>query len=405
MGATKYRLLAIEAQWVGQSKGIGMDNEEAKRQYQDDLHARYEDFAQRLRNLLEELVRKEGIPLAHVEHRAKTADSLEQKIKRKVYTDPFSEIKDLAGVRFVTYYLEDVDHIASLIRKELKVDTSHSHDRAELLGVDEFGYRSVHLVVSLKQPRSELVEWKEFAGLSAEIQIRSVLQHAWASISHKLDYKQASQAPAEIRRQLFRLSALLELADDVFSKLRSDTRDVQRRYRREVSRGDLSIPLNVDSLSEFLRNKVDYKRWYGLGLNSGMGEQPDLLADPLRPGTTPYAEASILTSFFADLGIETLERLEEVLRAAEDLAPTTLPSFVAAVRTRGHDFAPVPMDIIVVAVSLFLLEELPVGYDWPFRPEIGGALEDARIALTGPDGPKPTEPSSKPKRGSRKRPQ
>ncbi|MCK4392178.1 hypothetical protein KAX17_04670, partial [Candidatus Bipolaricaulota bacterium] len=173
-------------------------------EYRERYYPVFRDFADRIHALIEELVKSEGIPVAQVEDRAKSPESLAGKLQRKPYRDPFSEIKDLAGVRVVTYYHDDVQHVADVIRREFDVDDEHSSNKLQELAVDEFGYRSFHLVCALQAPRDALPEWQQFAGLAVEIQVRSVLQHAWAAISHKLDYKVASQAPAELRRQLFR---------------------------------------------------------------------------------------------------------------------------------------------------------------------------------------------------------
>jgi putative GTP pyrophosphokinase len=61
---------------------------------------------------------------------------------------------------------------------------------------------------------------KQYADIRAEIQVRTALQHAWSAVHHKLEYKSSTEAPPELRRRLFRLSALFELADEQFSELR-----------------------------------------------------------------------------------------------------------------------------------------------------------------------------------------
>ena len=69
-------------------------------------------------------------------------------------------------------------------------------------------------------PIAHFTEWKKFSGIKFEIQIRTVLQHAWSAISHKLEYKTVNDVPKKMRRQLFRISALLEIGDQEFSSLR-----------------------------------------------------------------------------------------------------------------------------------------------------------------------------------------
>src|SRR5262249_18923189 len=153
-------------------------------------------------------------------------------------------------------------------RREFDVDPNHSSDKLEDLEVDEFGYRSFHLVCTLSAARRSLAEWSKYRDLCVEIQVRSVLQHAWAAISHKIDYKTVSQAPTELRRGLFRLSALLELADDQFAALRDKSANLVQQYQSDVALGQLNVALNLDSLTQYLREAVNLDEWRQLGVAS-----------------------------------------------------------------------------------------------------------------------------------------
>lgn len=95
-------------------------------------------------------------------------------------------------------------------------------DKAAALDPDRFGYLSVHYTASLSPARRKLAEWRPYADIRAEVQFRTALQHAWSAVQHKLEYKSSIEAPRELRRRLFRLSALFELADEQFSELRDD---------------------------------------------------------------------------------------------------------------------------------------------------------------------------------------
>jgi putative GTP pyrophosphokinase len=291
-----------------------------------------------------------------IEHRTKSVESFLHKLQTKKYADPFQDIKDFVGLRIVTYYPDDVSRIADLLKDEFVIDKEHSRDEFAQLNVDEFGYRSIHLVVRLKKPRTSLPEWNAFLSLCAEIQIRSVLQHAWASISHKLDYKTAAQAPPELRRQLFRLSALLELADQEFRSLREDIHEIKKRYSREVHRGDLNIPLSLDSLSEFVEQRVDLNKWAQLGVQSGMsavskivdlsGDLPPLLLTLQAAGVSSVAE-------FAKM-------LPKIRRQAKQ----HLAEFRGAMHSVNRVFYAEPVDVITIVVSMTLADKLPRDFDW-----------------------------------------
>jgi ppGpp synthetase/RelA/SpoT-type nucleotidyltranferase len=195
-----------------------------------------------------------GIRYQTIEHRVKDAESLIQKVTRpeKQYGDPLSEVTDLAGVRITTYYLDDLDRVGNVIADNFAVSKEDSADRGALLRPNEFGYRSIHYVVSLSSGRSALPEWKPFGSMFVEVQVRTVLQHAWAAMSHALDYKGTHDVPALLSRRLYRLSGLLELADEEFAAIAREARDIAAGAAHAISVGDLRVLIDRDSLSEYL---------------------------------------------------------------------------------------------------------------------------------------------------------
>ena len=213
----------------------------------------YEEFARKLSLLLSEILEVRNLHWDSVDHRAKAVESFRQKITRpgKLYTNPLAEITDLAGLRIVLYYLEDVHLISQIIREEFVIDETNSMDKATLLAPNEFGYRSVHFVVSLGAQRKSLPEWARFAELKAEIQVRTVLQHAWASISRALDYNREDDAPKELRRRLFRLSGLLELADEEFTTLSQKQQKITAHTNKQINAGNLDLEINSSTLKSY----------------------------------------------------------------------------------------------------------------------------------------------------------
>lgn len=203
-------------------------HEESVQRYREGFSV-YEEFTQKLAGLVSELLDKHAIRVAQIAYRTKSPESFCEKIKRpdKSFADPINEVNDLIGIRIVTYYREDIRRIGQMIQEEFDVDWHNSHDTAQSLDTNMFGYTSVHYVVSLGADRLQLTEWELFHGLRAEIQVRTVLQHAWAEIQHVLVYKQADEVPEQIQRQMFRLSALLELTDEQFSNIRKLLDDVE----------------------------------------------------------------------------------------------------------------------------------------------------------------------------------
>jgi GTP pyrophosphokinase len=215
---------------------------------------RYVDFAKRLHRLIVDLLDRASLDAIQVDFRVKTIESFREKILRKGYQDPMTQTTDLIGLRIVAYYLEDVEQIGQLISKEFHVHSEYSVKKAAELDTDQFGYRSDHYIISLATPRNQLAEWVGYTSLKAEIQVRTALQHAWASVDHKLNYKKIDDAPKELRRRLVRLSALFELADEEFSSIKAHRSELLANRSHDVERGDFSAILNDISFTAYVKN-------------------------------------------------------------------------------------------------------------------------------------------------------
>lgn len=220
----------------------------------EQIRPKYEKLRVKIVQLLEELLTTEGIKYHLVESRTKTLDSFSEKIQRKGkrYSDPLHEINDLTGIRIIAYYTHDVDKICNLIEAQFEIDKENSVDQRVHLAFDQFGYLSVHKIVRLASPRKNLPEWLDIAELAFEIQVRTVLQHAWAAISHALQYKHESEIPAEFRRRLIRLSGLLELADEEFASLREDQAAFAQHVSEQILTQNLLIDIDAISVSKYL---------------------------------------------------------------------------------------------------------------------------------------------------------
>lgn len=216
---------------------------------------RYTDYAGRLETLVENLIRASGFTFHSVSSRVKSRESLERKLgKAGASYERLSDITDLVGIRIITYLSEDVDKIGALVRREFTVDDVNSIDKRAALEADKFGYLSLHYVVVLGPSRAALTEYEAFAGLKAEIQIRSILQHAWAEIEHDLGYKSTIEIPREVRRHFARLAGLLELADDEFSRIKKRIDEYRSAVGSAIQSAPSDVELNGPSLEEFLRS-------------------------------------------------------------------------------------------------------------------------------------------------------
>lgn len=187
-------------------------------QLYNELKPKLERLKVNIATALTQTIGEVSIPLFSVESRIKDEKSFTDKIERKRYSSPLDEIEDLCGLRVICYYQEDIKKICDIVEREFHI--LKKEDKRTNLNEDQFGYTSCHYIVQLREDWLAHPGARGLSGLKAEIQIRTMLMHAWAAISHKLLYKQEDDVPAQIKRQLNRLSALIELADEQFDSIK-----------------------------------------------------------------------------------------------------------------------------------------------------------------------------------------
>lgn len=209
----------------------------------------YRDFAKAASDLIQKILEASGVSVHSVTSRAKERESLMNKLSKpeKQYQALY-EITDLAGMRITTYFSNDVDLVAKLITEQFDIDQNNSVDRRITADPAQFGYQSLHYVASISLARSTLVEYQRFSGLKIEIQIRSILQHAWAEIEHDIGYKSASGVPRDVRRRFARVAGLLELADAEFVSIRQSLADYAGSVVSEIQNAPQTVELDLVSL-------------------------------------------------------------------------------------------------------------------------------------------------------------
>ena len=180
----------------------------------------YLDYAATLHTLVRDLMAASNFKPHSVRHRLKDRTSLARKVLSDIKYSSLVDLSDVIGIRVITYFADEVDVVASIIRREFKVESENDKRAEHLPG--EFGYRSLHQVVTLNSVRSDLLEYRRFEKLTAEIQIRSILDHAWAEIEHDRAYKGSALIPTSIQEQFAELAALLRNADRQFENVRNE---------------------------------------------------------------------------------------------------------------------------------------------------------------------------------------
>lgn len=220
----------------------------------------YAQFAEGVRFILRAALDAEAVTYLSIEARAKDLDSfgdkaakaLETDPTRPKYADPLKQITDMSGVRVITFVPGELDKIDHAINSEFIV-VEKTDKSEELMESDRFGYKSIHYLVRLRPERESLPEYRRFAGLLAEVQTRTILQHAWAELEHDIRYKSVIVIPNTIRRRFAALAGLLEIADREFQAIQDEDERLRLAARESVAAGDLTgIEITPDALKSYL---------------------------------------------------------------------------------------------------------------------------------------------------------
>lgn len=228
-----------------------MKIEEIRKKYIKNIEL-YDSLGKNLVDSILTLLKENTIKVLSVTYRVKDVTSFIEKIDRKSYEDPLNDIEDICGIRIICYYKKDIELINTILSEELKI--YESTDKESKLKYDQFGYRSHHLIASIKNDWEKVPSFRNLSKLKTEIQIRTVLMHAWAEIEHSLAYKNEAQTPSQFRRKIHRISAKLEEADEQFEELKKESEEYQIGIVESVKNENTEIELNLDTLQAFMNN-------------------------------------------------------------------------------------------------------------------------------------------------------
>jgi putative GTP pyrophosphokinase len=210
---------------------------------------------------LEEVHKLIKIPIVP---RLKDIDSLISKAlyRDKNYSDPYSDITDKVGVRFVVLLSKDVKVISEIIETidiwDYSQDRNYEGER--LLDPKVFDYQSVHYILTLKKDTTFKGETLP-AGLPCEVQIRTLLQHAYSELTHDTVYKPKFRTEPIIVRHVAKSMALIETTDEIFDrvyielvktyKVMSDFFDVLKTIYSKIQECKLEEKMNFLIIDKF----------------------------------------------------------------------------------------------------------------------------------------------------------
>ncbi len=187
-----------------------------------------------------------------VKHRVKRCENLREK-ERQLNSDgkrKKEKVKDLLGLRVVVPFQEDVEKVLEVIENHFEV--VETERKAEDLSFREFAYDSVHVIIEI--PNSKSLTFPPVCLKACEVQVRTILQDAWAEVEHELIYKSNVDFPDEsVRKKLAALNASLSLSDTIFQEIRDYQRELgqwgrdrfHELHRKAASPDTTSLPARM----------------------------------------------------------------------------------------------------------------------------------------------------------------
>lgn len=169
-------------------------------------------------------------PIEQVTGRVKTISSILEKMQKKQLdvTDLEERMEDIAGIRIICQFVEDIPKVVNMIRERRDMTVRHEKDYIE--HVKTSGYRSYHVIVSY-----EVQMMNGPKTIQAEIQIRTMGMNFWSTIEHSLQYKYKGNIPDHIREKLLKSADAIVVLDREMSSVREEIMDAQNSMQHQAN--------------------------------------------------------------------------------------------------------------------------------------------------------------------------
>ena len=222
-------------------------------------------------------------------------------------------------IRVLLRFPEDVLKIEEVVKSEFEIDPQRSVPSSGLEDPYRFGYPAVVYILALSSSRANLREWEKYKNLNFRLELRTMLQEAWATIFPRVNQTVGSISEKKLTRELFLLAALLEKADQGFLSL-----------RKEIKEEALLIPPASKTAEQETQTLNAEKVFTDEELYSMFRDNPDLLAqwnssviEAGFPEFTPTAEYlresfNYLCKIFRASGIDTISEVKKFLEEMKD---------------------------------------------------------------------------------------
>lgn len=209
-------------------------------------------------------------PIEYVAVRVKKISSILDKAKKKgmLLTEIENEIEDIAGIRIICQFVEDIDSVVELIKSRKDMEIKYEKDY--VTHTKSSGYRSYHMIIYY-EVHTALGEKR----IQAEIQIRTMAMNFWATIEHSLNYKYKHNIPEDIRARLIASAEAAHKLDDEISKIRTEVLDAQDSFHFKSS-VIADILNNIQNISKVSKDEKEVQsvqdEFYRLWERGGIDE-------------------------------------------------------------------------------------------------------------------------------------
>ncbi|MCX6923200.1 MAG: NUDIX domain-containing protein, partial [Verrucomicrobia bacterium] len=224
-------------------------HQEQIKAYQQEL-PHYKVFAEALKRILENACAV-SLPETIIQARPKSIPSFAEKCIRKMdkYPDPIRQLTDLCGGRVIVQTLEQVEAVCRFVEKHFKI--VEKDDKTSHLNTDQFGYRDMHYIIQVPAGCALAFTAEERQAIGdrrAELQVRTLVQQAWADILHDRMYKTPLRLASEAKRTGNLLAAVLEDGDRGFNRLATDLDGMIANYSAYASEDNVEKEIRVQQL-------------------------------------------------------------------------------------------------------------------------------------------------------------
>ena len=262
--------------------------------------------------------------------------------RKKNYANPYDDITDKVGTRFVVLLGSDIRIVEEALtsRDDWSFSKDRDYEKEQKENPFQFDYAAVHFVV---RPKVD----QEFNGISipantpCEVQIKTLLQHAYSELTHDTIYKPQIEATHIMQRNAAKAMALLEATNDYFEKVNLDVNEALGAVRQVTA--DLSAlysefigaPPKPTVLEGMLLDAYEdtASRAYIDEVRELLSEKtfiPERIKERVVNGNPIYAQPSVLLAYLA------VARSVRKARAAWPLTPAEMEELLNDLGESSH---------------------------------------------------------------------